>query len=75
MAIKLLKRELAVAVHEEDYAAAIRLRDHPYLLLYRRSEVLQAGGRHEEAEQLQRQLAQLIDTGSDRASNTSSSSC
>lgn len=30
-AIKLLKRELAVAVREEDYAAAIRLRDHPFM--------------------------------------------
>lgn len=33
--IKLLKRKLAVAVSEEDYPAAARIRDHPYMKLYK----------------------------------------
>ncbi len=32
--IKRLKRELQVALHEEDYGAAIRIRDHPFMALY-----------------------------------------
>jgi hypothetical protein len=34
-AILLLKRELALAVKEEDYPTAARLRDHPWLQLYK----------------------------------------
>ncbi|GFR41045.1 hypothetical protein Agub_g1479 [Astrephomene gubernaculifera] len=58
--IKLLKRELAVAVREEDYAAAIRLRDHPYMQLYRRIEAFHHVGRAEEAASLRRELAAMI---------------
>ena len=34
-AVKLLKRKLALAVSEEDYHMAARIRDHPYMKLYR----------------------------------------
>lgn len=34
-AIKLLKRELAVAIREEDYSTAARIRDHPFMRMYR----------------------------------------
>lgn len=36
--VSLLKRELQVAVTEEDYSLAARIRDHPYMRLY--SEIL-----------------------------------
>ncbi|KAG2499872.1 hypothetical protein HYH03_002163 [Edaphochlamys debaryana] len=58
--IKLLKRELEVAVNEEDYAAAIRLRDHPYLQLYRRIEAFSMVGAADEAASLQQELDALI---------------
>ena len=32
--IKRLKREMSVALSEEDYATAARIRDHPYIQLY-----------------------------------------
>jgi len=32
--IKRLKREMSVALGEEDYATAARIRDHPYVQLY-----------------------------------------
>eukprot|EP00198_Chlamydomonas_reinhardtii_P013593 XP_001702930.1 predicted protein [Chlamydomonas reinhardtii] len=59
-AIKLLKRELAVAVREEDYAAAIRLRDHPFMQMYRRIEALNHLGRGEEATRLQNELVAMV---------------
>ncbi|KAG2448318.1 hypothetical protein HYH02_006902 [Chlamydomonas schloesseri] len=59
-AIKLLKRELAVAVREEDYAAAIRLRDHPFLQMYRRIEALNHLGRGEEAARLHNELVVMV---------------
>lgn len=34
-AVKLLKRKLALAVNEEDYTLAARIRDHPYMKLYK----------------------------------------
>ncbi|EFJ52139.1 hypothetical protein VOLCADRAFT_103159 [Volvox carteri f. nagariensis] len=58
--IKLLKRELAIALQEEDYAAAARLRDHPYMQLYRRIEAFRLLGRASDAEALQRELATMI---------------
>ncbi|KAG2442549.1 hypothetical protein HXX76_002635 [Chlamydomonas incerta] len=59
-AIKLLKRELAVAVREEDYAAAVRLRDHPFMQMYRRIEALNHLGRGEEATRLQNDLVAMV---------------
>lgn len=35
MIIKLLKREMSVAVTEEDYSTAAQIRDHPYMKLYK----------------------------------------
>lgn len=35
-AIKLLKRQLHVAISEEDYGLAARLRDHPWMRIYRK---------------------------------------
>ncbi|GLC38971.1 hypothetical protein PLESTM_000801400 [Pleodorina starrii] len=67
--IVLLKRELAIAVSEEDYAAAIRLRDHPYMQLYRRIEAFQQLGRANEAAALQRELASMITRNSDDAAD------
>jgi hypothetical protein len=32
--IKRLKREMSVALSEEDYVTAARIRDHPYIQLY-----------------------------------------
>ncbi len=59
-AIKLLKRELAIAVGEEDYRAAIRIRDHPYMQLYRRMQTFAQFGRQQEAEDLEAELHSMI---------------
>ncbi|KXZ56750.1 hypothetical protein GPECTOR_1g676 [Gonium pectorale] len=64
-AIKLLKRELAIAVQEEDYAAAIRLRDHPYMQLYRRMEAFDYVGRTQEAASIRQELAKMIDASNE----------
>ena len=34
-AVKLLKRKLSLAVSEEDYGTAAKIRDHPYMKLYK----------------------------------------
>ena len=34
-AIKLLKRKMSLAVTEEDYGMAAKIRDHPYMMLYK----------------------------------------
>ena len=59
-AIRLLKRELDVALHEEDYAAAARLRDHPYLRLYAEVRSLRAAGQEAEAQDAEARLHALI---------------
>lgn len=59
-AIKLLKRELAVAVREEDYRAAARIRDHPYMVLYRRMAALRSEGMLREADDVSTELWSLI---------------
>lgn len=59
-AIKLLKRELAIAVAEEDYRAAIRIRDHPYMQMYRRIQTFLHFGRQQEAEDLEAELHGMI---------------
>ena len=55
--MKRLKREMQVALGEEDYNTAIRLRDHPFMRLHLRIMQLVQNGRAAEAEQLQVQLA------------------
>ena len=50
--IKRLKREMSVALGEEDYATAARIRDHPYVQLYLsinealRKQDVEASGHH-----------------------------
>jgi len=42
--VKLLKRELAVALQDEDYAAAARIRDHPFMqIMAQMNEAVLAG--------------------------------
>ena len=73
-AIKLLKRELAIAVGEEDYRAAIRIRDHPYMQLYRRMQTFVHFGRQQEAEDLEAELHHMIRKDEKSSSSNSSSS-
>ena len=35
MVIKRLKRQMAVAISEEDYTTAAKIRDHPYMTKYK----------------------------------------
>ena len=58
--IKRLKRELQVALAEEDYAAAIRIRDHPFMVLYSEIEARRSDGDEEEAEILSEELRRAI---------------
>ena len=57
---KRLKRELQVALAEEDYAAAIRIRDHPFMVLYSEIEARRSDGDEEEAEILSEELRRAI---------------
>jgi len=59
-AIRLLKRELDVALHEEDYDAAARLRDHPYLRLHAEVRSLREAGQEAEARAAEARLRALI---------------
>ena len=43
--LKLLKRQLAVAIGEEDYRQAARLRDHPYMALHLEALRMRRAGR------------------------------
>ena len=58
--IKRLKRELQVALSEEDYGAAIRIRDHPFMKLYTEIESKEDEGNLEEAEILRDELLKAI---------------
>jgi hypothetical protein len=58
--IKRLKRELRVAVAEEDYAAAARVRDHPFMRLYATMKVAQQAGHFAQGNALYRELQVLI---------------
>jgi hypothetical protein len=58
--IKRLKRELHVAVGEEDYAAAARLRDHPFMRLYAQLKSAEAGGHFAQGKALRHELLHLI---------------
>jgi hypothetical protein len=42
--VKMLKRELAIAISEEDYAQAAQLRDSPLMRLYMKVKKLKAAG-------------------------------
>jgi len=59
--IKRLKRELQVALAEEDYGAAIRIRDHPFMVLYTEIETMVEAGKDEEAQSLSEQLMRAIE--------------
>ncbi|KAK9845216.1 hypothetical protein WJX81_000350 [Elliptochloris bilobata] len=67
--IKRLKREMAVALQEEDYVTAARLRDHPFLQTHMRILQLLREGRGEAASAMELELTRLIDAQqtSDRA--------
>lgn len=58
--IKRLKRELGVAITEEDYQAAARIRDHPFMKMY--ASIVEADGRgdHDEKARLEKELLNLI---------------
>ena len=58
--IKRLKRELGVAITEEDYESAARIRDHPYMKIY--ANMVEAGreGNHNEKARLEKELLNLI---------------
>lgn len=58
--IKRLKRELQVALAEEDYGSAIRIRDHPFMILYTEIETKAAEGNEEEATMLREELNRAI---------------
>jgi len=58
--VKLLKRELGVAIAEEDYATAARLRDHPFMQIQSQIEEHMNQGRLTEAARLQDELAAII---------------
>ena len=58
--IKRLKRELQVALAEEDYGAAIRIRDHPFMVLYTEMENRRDEGKEAEAAILSEELNKAI---------------
>ncbi|GMH45227.1 hypothetical protein BSKO_13184 [Bryopsis sp. KO-2023] len=59
--IRRLKREMAVAIAEEDYKTAARLRDHPYMQKYKRIQEHRAAGEHSEAAELQLALEKDVE--------------
>jgi len=58
--IKRLKRELKVALTEEDYKDAVRIRDHPFMILYNKIEKHREEGNIEDAEILSEELRRAI---------------
>eukprot|EP00882_Tetradesmus_deserticola_P008054 GHRQ01008483.1.p1 GENE.GHRQ01008483.1~~GHRQ01008483.1.p1 ORF type:complete len:413 (+),score=146.77 GHRQ01008483.1:221-1459(+) len=60
-AIRLLMREMEVAVREEDYAAAARLRDHPWMRLAEDINMHRSIGYSEQADKLMAELGRLIE--------------
>lgn len=59
--VKRLKRELGVAISEEDYTTAARIRDHPYMKIHVRTVECWRGGRLSEAMQLEEELDRAIE--------------
>jgi len=60
-AIKRLKREMSVAVMEEDYSTAARIRDHPYMRKYKSIFDLRKEGKQEQASHLEEELRHQIE--------------
>ena len=58
--IKLLKRELDVAVSEEDYEAAARIRDSKLFVLHQKVAALREAGDTEAADEAEVQLHGLL---------------
>lgn len=58
--VKRLKREMEVALSEEDFATAVRIRDHPFMILARRIDENEREGRKLAAAQLKAELDHLI---------------
>jgi len=58
--IKKLKRELGVAIAEEDYTTAARLRDHPFMKLQSQIEIHKKEGNVVKADKMKRDLDLLI---------------
>ncbi|BDA46277.1 hypothetical protein COCOBI_08-3690 [Coccomyxa sp. Obi] len=59
--LKRLKREMGVALHEEDYATAARIRDHPFMQLHMRILEHRKHNREEAARSMERDLEDLIE--------------
>ena len=55
-----LKRELEVCILEEDYLAAARIRDHPYMQHCKRAWEHRAAGEPEKAIAVEHELADLV---------------
>lgn len=58
--VKRLKREMAVALSEEDYVSAARIRDHPFMKLAVQIIQEKLAGRESEAEALQAELQKVV---------------
>ena len=58
--VKRLKREMAVALSEEDYVSAARIRDHPFMKLAVKIIQEKLAGRESEAEALQAELQKIV---------------
>lgn len=59
--ILLLKRELQVAVEEEDYDTAIKIRDHPWMKAYKQIMEARVAG-HPDAREMERALTSEMDS-------------
>lgn len=64
--IELLVRELEVAVHEENYAEAARLRDHPFIRLCQDIDMSENIGYAAEAQRLYAELLRLVQESESR---------
>lgn len=64
--IRRLKREMSVAVAEEDYETAKRLRDHPYMQKYKLMQEFKSAGRHADAAEAFQSLVDEIEQNEER---------
>ncbi|CAK0751507.1 hypothetical protein CVIRNUC_002073 [Coccomyxa viridis] len=58
--LKRLKREMGVALHEEDYTAAARIRDHPFMRMHMRILEHRRNKREDAAKTMEQELEQMI---------------
>lgn len=58
--VKRLKREMQVALAEEDYSAAARIRDHPFMKLAVQIVEQQIAGQETEVQELQSKLENAV---------------